>query len=81
MDGIINGSHSSAFWRIINILKAQGDSAPPLVMVENVPGWFHSNKGKDFRVTVQALNDLGYFCDVFVLGVLRFTPQSRFASF
>jgi len=81
MNGIINGSHSSAFWGFINILKAQGDSAPPLVMVENVPGWLHSNNGKDFRVTVQALNDLGYFCDVFVLDALRFTPQSRLRVF
>ena len=81
MNGIINGDHSSAFWGFINILKAQGDSAPPLVMVENVPGWLHSNKGKDFRVTVQALNNLGYFCDVFVLDALRFTPQSRLRVF
>jgi len=81
MSGVINGSHSSAFWGFINILKAQGDSAPPLVMVENVPGWLHSNNGKDFRVTVKALNDLGYFCDVFVLDALRFTPQSRLRVF
>ena len=81
MSGIINGNHSSAFWGFINILKAQGDSAPPLVMVENVPGWLHSNKGKDFRVTVQALNNLGYFCDVFILDALRFTPQSRLRVF
>ncbi len=81
MNGMINGNHSSAFWGFINILKAQGHAAPPLVMVENVPGWLHSNKGKDFRVTVQALNDLGYFCDVFVLDALRFTPQSRLRVF
>lgn len=81
MNGIINGNHSSAFWGFINILKAQGDSAPPFVLVENVPGWLHSSKGRDFRLTVQALNDLGYFCDVFVLDALRFTPQSRLRVF
>ena len=81
MSGIMKGTHSSAFWGFINILKAQGNSAPPLVMVENVPGWLHSNGGKDFRVTVQALNELGYFCDVFVLDALRFTPQSRLRVF
>lgn len=81
MNGIMKGNHSSAFWGFVNILKAQGDSAPPLVMVENVPGWLHSNKGDDFRVTVQALNKLGYFCDVFVLDALRFTPQSRLRVF
>lgn len=81
MNGIINGNRSSAFWGFINILKSQGESAPPLVMVENVPGWLYSNNGKDFRITVQALNDLGYFCDVFVLDALRFTPQSRLRVF
>lgn len=81
MNGIVNGNHSSAFWGFIKILKAQGDSSPPFIMVENVPGWLHSNEGKDFRITVQALNDLGYFCDVFVLDALRFTPQSRLRVF
>jgi DNA (cytosine-5)-methyltransferase 1 len=81
MNGMINGRHSSAFWGFIKILKTQGESAPPLVLVENVPGWLHSNKGKDFKVTVQALNKLGYACDVFMLDAMRFTPQSRVRVF
>ncbi len=76
MNGI-DGKHSSAFWGFIRILGAQRASSPPLILVENVPGWLHSNKGTDFRVTVQALNKLGYMCDVFMLDALRFTPQSR----
>lgn len=76
MNGI-GGKHSSAFWGFTNILEAQGEEAAPLVFVENVPGWLHSNGGDDFRATVQALNRLGYACDVFVLDALRFTPQSR----
>ncbi len=81
MNGMIDGSHSSAFWGFVKILKSQGESAPPLILVENVPGWLYSNKGKDFRVTVQALNQLGYACDVFILDALRFTPQSRLRVF
>lgn len=81
MNGIVNGNHSSAFWGFVNLLKAQGESAPPFVLVENVPGWLYSNKGLDFRITVQALNDLGYSCDVFTLDALRFTPQSRLRIF
>ncbi len=73
----IEGKHSSAFWGFVNILKAQGQAAPALVMVENVPGWLSSNGGVDFRTTVQALNQLGYVCDVFTLDALHFTPQSR----
>ncbi len=76
MNGI-DGQHSSAFWGFIKILKAQNEAAPPLVLVENVPGWLYSNHGNDFRATVQALNKLGYACDVFILDALRFTPQSR----
>ena len=79
--GGINGEHSSAFWGFIRILKAQDDASPPLVLVENVPGWLYSNKGADFRATVQALNELGYACDVFTLNALSFTPQSRLRVF
>lgn len=81
MNGMIDGNHSSAFWGFIQVLAAQGDSAPSLVLVENVPGWLYSNKGLDFRTTVQALNRLGYACDVFTLDALRFTPQSRLRVF
>jgi len=81
MRGIINGKHSSAFWGFIRILKEQGNSAPPFVLVENVPGWLYSNKGLDFRLTVQALNELGYACDAFALDALCFTPQSRLRIF
>lgn len=80
-NGVINGNHSSAFWGFVKILQAQGESAPPLILVENVPGWLSSNDGTDFRVTAQALNRLGYFCDVFTLDALRFTPQSRLRVF
>jgi DNA (cytosine-5)-methyltransferase 1 len=76
MNGI-HGKHSSAFWGFNRILAAQGNNAPPLVMVENVHGWLHSNNGRDFKVTVEALNKLGYSCDVIALDALRFTPQSR----
>src|SRR3989338_4234748 len=39
MNGMLSGEHSSAFWGFIKTLKAQGAFAPPLVLVENVPGW------------------------------------------
>lgn len=81
MNGIMSGTHSSAFWGFVKILRSQGMSSPPLLLVENVPGWLYSNNGKDFRVTVQALNELGYACDVFILDALRFTPQSRHRVF
>lgn len=76
MNGL-HGNHSSAFLGFTEILKAQGEERPPLLLVENVPGWLSSNNGEDFRVTVNALNELGYACDVFLLDARRFVPQSR----
>lgn len=81
MSGMINGAHSSAFWGFIKVLKAQREYSPQIVLLENVPGWLYSNKGRDFRITVQALNELGYACDVFILDALRFVPQSRLRVF
>lgn len=58
MNGMIGGDHSSAFWGFIRILEAQGNSTPPLVFVENIPGWLYSNmRNGHFRVTVQERGD------------------------
>ncbi len=76
----ISGSHSGAFWGFIEVLKSQ-QSRPPLVMLENVGGWLTSNQGKDFRLTIEALNELGYACDVFAIDAAHFVPQSRLRVF
>lgn len=76
MNGL-DGRHSSAFWGFVQILEGQGDKRPPLIMLENVPGWLSSNRGQDFRTTISALNRLGYAFDVFNLDARHFTPQSR----
>ncbi|MEM7116855.1 MAG: DNA (cytosine-5-)-methyltransferase [Chloroflexota bacterium] len=73
----LKGQRSSAFWGFINILKMQETDKPKLILLENVNGWLTSNDGSDFRLTVQALNELGYACDTFSLDAIRFTPQSR----
>lgn len=73
----INGKHSGAFWGFYDILKRQGEKAPPLVLLENVTGWLYANDGRDFYVTAKSLNELGYACDVFMLNARSFVPQSR----
>lgn len=73
----LSGKHSSAFWGFIRVLERQGEMAPPIVLLENVSGWLHSNEGQDFRLTIKTLNDLGYACDVFELDAIHFVPQSR----
>jgi DNA (cytosine-5)-methyltransferase 1 len=72
----IDGNHSSAFWGFIQLLEHQVNK-PKLVMLENVVGWLTANHGKDFRLTIQALNQLGYACDVVTIDAAHFVPQSR----
>jgi DNA (cytosine-5)-methyltransferase 1 len=48
-----------------------------LVLLENVTGFLTSNKGRDFGLALEALNDLGYQVDAFVLDASHFVPQSR----
>lgn len=79
LDGI-SGRHSGAFWGFIEVLKSQ-QCRPPLVLLENVGGWLTSNQGKDFRLTIKALNEVGYACDVFAIDAARFVPQSRLRMF
>jgi DNA (cytosine-5)-methyltransferase 1 len=72
----MSGQYSSAFWGFTQILERQIHK-PRLVMLENVAGWLTSNAGKDFRLTIQALNQLGYACDVYAIDAAHFVPQSR----
>ena len=72
----LDGKHSSAFWGFIKLIENQREK-PKLILLENVMGWLSSNKGKDFRLTIEALNQLGYSCDVYTINASHFVPQSR----
>jgi DNA (cytosine-5)-methyltransferase 1 len=74
--GGLQGQESNAFWGFIRILRGKTER-PPIVLIENVEGLLSSNGGKDFRAVIRALNDLGYFCDAFMLDSREFVPQSR----
>ena len=71
------GSQSSAFWGFIRTLEELGERRPPLVLLENVPGFLSSHGGADFTRALQALDALGYAVDVFQLDAAHFAPQSR----
>ncbi len=71
------GPQSSAFWGFTRVLGDMGSRRPPLVMLENVPGFLTSRGGKDMAQALEALNGLGYSVDVFVLDARHFVPQSR----
>lgn len=71
------GEHSSAFWGFVSAVRGMGSRRPPLVMLENVVGFLTSHGGADFRAAMEALNELGYAVDAFVLDARWFVPQSR----
>jgi len=72
----IHGADSGAFWGFTRILASQRRK-PQVLLLENVLGWLTSNRGADFRVTIDTLNQLGYACDVMVVNAAHFVPQSR----
>jgi DNA (cytosine-5)-methyltransferase 1 len=71
------GTHSSAFWGFIDVLKSMNSRRPPMVLLENVTGFLTSNNGNDFKDALLALNSLGYAVDAFIIDAARFVPQSR----
>jgi DNA (cytosine-5)-methyltransferase 1 len=73
----LGGKQSSAFWGFIRILTEMVGRRPPLILIENVPGFLTSRHGSDFREALLALNGLGYVVDTFVLDAICFVPQSR----
>ena len=75
-DGLV-GKQSSAFWGFVRVLEEMGARRPPLVLLENVPGFLTSHGGADFQQALLTLNRLGYTVDAFVLDAARFVPQSR----
>jgi len=73
----LQGGQSSAFWGFIAAIRGMGIRRPPLVLLENVVGFLTSRGGADFRVAMEALNELGYAVDAFILDARWFVPQSR----
>ena len=75
--GIEAGPESSAYFRFAEMLNQLGSRRPGFVILENVVGLLHSNKGADFRLCVEQLARAGYDLDAAVLDAKHFTPQSR----
>lgn len=73
----LDGTHSGTFWAFTRILGELDKRIPPLVLLENVPGFLTSHGGKDFQAAIRALNQLGYACDAFIIDAALFVPQSR----
>jgi DNA (cytosine-5)-methyltransferase 1 len=77
----LGGKQSSAYWGFVRILDEMGKRRPPLVLIENVPGFLTSHGGRDFQAALLALNRLGYAVDPLMIDAVRFVPQSRVRLF
>ena len=77
----LSGEQSSMFWAFARVLEEMGTRRPPFVLLENVPGFATSHGGRDLYEAIQALNSLGYACDLFVVDARTFVPQSRVRMF
>ncbi len=73
----LDGRESGLVGEFLRILDEMGARRPAAVMLENVAGFATSNGGRDLAATLEALNGLGYACDVVALDARRFVPQSR----
>jgi DNA (cytosine-5)-methyltransferase 1 len=73
----LEGRESSTFFAFARVLTALEGRRPPLVLLENVPGFLTSRQGQDFVTAAETLAALGYRLDAFVLDARHFTPQSR----
>lgn len=83
--GGINLGESSTFWDFIRLIGDMGQSQstgkPPLILIENVSGLLTSDGGNDLNIALQALNNLGYTVDIFLIDAASFLPQSRVILF
>ena len=71
------GKQSGMFWEFARVLDEMGERRPPVVLLENVPGFATSRDGQDMRDALAKLGELGYRCDVVTADARWFVPQSR----
>ena len=71
----LDGSKSGLWYEFHRILE---ECRPKYCLVENVPGLFSSNKGRDMEVLVKGLEELGYQWQYRILDSQHFgVPQRR----
>lgn len=71
----LEGKRSGLFYKYAELIEAK---RPRWVFIENVPGLLNSATGKDFKVVISTLDELGYGVSWRVLDAKFFgTPQRR----
>jgi DNA (cytosine-5)-methyltransferase 1 len=71
------GEQSGALFGFLQVLEQLDQRRPPMVLLENVPGFLTSHGGADFAAAVDELAGLGYWLDSFIIDARWFVPQSR----
>jgi len=71
----LNGNRSGLFFKFSELVA---ERLPKWIVLENVPGLLNSEKGEDFRVLLNTLDELGYCLSWRILDAKHFgTPQRR----
>lgn len=74
--GGLEASRSGLFWEWLRVLDSMNDR-PPVLALENVTGLLSANKGADYRLIHNALQERGYRIGPMLLDARRWLPQSR----
>ncbi len=77
----IEGKKGVLWWSIYRILKEKGDKRPEVVFLENVDRLLlspASQRGRDFAIILECLNELGYIVEWRVINAAEYAmPQKR----
>ena len=79
--GGIEGKKGVLWWSIYRILKEKGENRPAVVFLENVDRLLLSparQRGRDFAIILECLNELGYIVEWRVINAAEYSmPQRR----
>ena len=77
----IEGKSGVLWWQIVRIIKDKGDKGPKILFLENVDRLLSSpakQRGRDFAIILESLNDLGYIDEWRIINAAEYgMPQRR----
>ncbi|WP_237040811.1 DNA (cytosine-5-)-methyltransferase [Phocaeicola faecalis] len=77
----IEGKKGVLWWQIVRIVKEKGDNAPQVLFLENVDRLLGSpakQRGRDFAIILDSLNELGYTVEWRIINAADYgMPQRR----
>ena len=76
----LNGTRSGVVYEFCRILDEMVEP-PPLLILENVPGFLTVNGGRDYHALVARLKESGYSVCHICIDAAAFVPQSRLRVF